>query len=274
MTDPPWLEVGDRVFARRYAFLDQQIGAILTDDGPVIVDTRSTAAHARELLADLRLLTDRPVAAVINSHHHWDHAFGNAVFRPAPIWGHVRCSRGLLAHGEAMRTKLFSWYPELADDLRATTIEPPDRTFEQAATLEIGGRAIELRYLGRGHTDNDIVVVVGGADVLFAGDLLENDATPWFGDAYPLDWPATAAALRTLTTGAVVPGHGSVADASFVERQVAEFQAIADLAGRVHRAEISLDDAVTVAPYPVAEAREPLERALAQLRGAFDESGR
>ena len=105
MTAGRWLEVGDRVFARRYAFLDQQIGAILTDDGPVIVDTRSTAAHARELLADLRLLSDRPVAAVINSHHHWDHTFGNAIFRPAPIWGHVRCARGLLTHGEAMRTE-------------------------------------------------------------------------------------------------------------------------------------------------------------------------
>ena len=269
MTKPIWLEVGERVFARRYAFLDQQIGAILTADGPVIVDTRSTAAQARELLADLCLLTDLPVAAVINSHHHWDHAFGNAVFRPAPIWGHVRCSRALLREADAMRTAVRAAYPELADDLDATAIDPPDRTFEQATTVEIGGRAIELHYLGRGHTDNDIVVVVGGADVLFAGDLLENDATPWFGDSYPLDWPATAAAIRSVATGAVVPGHGSVADASFVERQIAQFQAIAELAGRVHRAEISLDDAVAAAPYPAVDAREPLERALAQLQGAF-----
>ena len=269
MTERIWLEVGERVFARRYAFLDQQIGAILTADGPVIVDTRSTAAQARELLADLCLLTDLPVAAVINSHHHWDHAFGNAVFRPAPIWGHVRCARALLREAEAMRTRVLVAYPELAGDLRATTIDPADRTFEQAATLEIGDRAIELRYLGRGHTDNDIVVLVGGANVLFAGDLLENDATPWFGNAYPLDWPATATAIRNLTTGVVVPGHGAVADASFVERQIAQFQAIAELAGRVHRAEISLDDAVAAAPYPAADAREPLERALAQLQGAF-----
>ena len=50
---------------------------------------------------------------------------------------------------------------------------------------------IRLAYLGRGHTDNDIVVSIPDADVLCAGDLLENGAPPWFGDGYPMDWPAT-----------------------------------------------------------------------------------
>jgi glyoxylase-like metal-dependent hydrolase (beta-lactamase superfamily II) len=82
-----WQEVGDRVFTRRYRFMHQQIGAILTDDGPVIIDTRSTVGHAREVLADLRTLSRQPVAAVIDTHHHFDHSFGNHEFRPAPIWG-------------------------------------------------------------------------------------------------------------------------------------------------------------------------------------------
>ncbi len=89
-----WIEVGERVFTRRYRFMHQQIGAILTEAGPVVIDTRSTVGHAREILADLHEITSRPVAGVINTHHHFDHTFGNHELRPAPIWGHVRCIAG------------------------------------------------------------------------------------------------------------------------------------------------------------------------------------
>ena len=83
-----WIEVGDRVFVRRYTFYDQNIGVVLGDDG-VLVD-RHAVSHrqAREILDDLRELTPRPVAVVVNTHGHYDHAFGNHVFRPATIWGH------------------------------------------------------------------------------------------------------------------------------------------------------------------------------------------
>ena len=97
MTQGPWTEVGDRVFVRRYAFFDQDIGAILTADGPVVIDTRSTPAQARAILDDLRALTAQPVAAVIDTHHHFDHSFGNRQFRPAPIWGHLRCAERIRA---------------------------------------------------------------------------------------------------------------------------------------------------------------------------------
>src|SRR4029077_8692648 len=74
-----WLEVGDRVFVRRYTFYDQDIGAIVGDDGVVIVDTRSSHRQGDEIRADLRRLTPLPVAAVVNTHMHSDHTFGNHV---------------------------------------------------------------------------------------------------------------------------------------------------------------------------------------------------
>ena len=98
---------------------------------------------------------------------------------------------------------------------------------DEGVDIEVGGRQLELRWLGRGHTDNDIAVRVPDAAVLFAGDLLENGATPYFGDGYPLEWPATATALRELVRGAVVPGHGDVAGLEFVDRSIEAFRAIA-----------------------------------------------
>ena len=150
--------------------------------------------------------------------------------------------------------------------------DPPERTFADTATVEIepGGRTVELAYLGRGHTDNDIVVRVADADVLFAGDLLEADATPYFGDAYPIDWPLTVERLVDLVTGAVVPGHGTIGDRGFAVRQMSEFRAVAELARLVHRGVIGIDAAVLRTPYPADTALEPLTRALVQLRGDLD----
>ena len=150
--------------------------------------------------------------------------------------------------------------------------DPPDRVFADAATLDLGGREVRLAYLGRGHTDNDIVVSIPDADVLCAGDLLENGAPPWFGDGYPMDWPATAERILALTGARTVvsPGHGDHGGRSFVETSVAQLRAIASLASRVHAGDLDLETALDAAPWPGQPSREPLERALAQLRGELD----
>jgi glyoxylase-like metal-dependent hydrolase (beta-lactamase superfamily II) len=179
-----WREVGDRVFVRRYEFFDQNIGVVLGDEGMLVVDTRTSPTQADEVIEELRELTRRPTSVVVDTHGHSDHCFGNQRFRPAPIWGHDRCVAMLKTTGERQRAALIANIPDLAQELASLVIDPPDQTFGDRATVEIdpGGRSVELRFLGRGHTDNDIVVLVEDADVLFAGDLLENDATPFFDD--------------------------------------------------------------------------------------------
>ncbi len=271
MTHGRWTEVGERVFVGRYRFFRQNIGALLTDDGPVVIDTRSTAGQAREILDDLRAITPLAVAAVIDTHHHFDHTFGNATFRPAPIWGHLRCAQRVLETTAADLVELADESPEIAEGLADVVLDPPDRTFgDEGADLVVGGRRFELRFLGRGHTDDDIVVVVPDADVVFAGDLVENGHPPGFGDGYPLDWPATLRAVRELVRGAVVPGHGDVGDLAFVDRTIADVAAIADLARRVAAGSLGFADALAAAPYPEPDAREPIERGLAQVRGELD----
>jgi glyoxylase-like metal-dependent hydrolase (beta-lactamase superfamily II) len=267
-----WTEVGDRVFVRRYTFFDQNIVAVLADDEALIVDTRTTHAQARELLDDLRALGAPPVGVVVNTHGHYDHAFGNRVFRPAPIWGHSRCVTMLERTGERQREGAMASMPDVAADLSEVVIDPPDRTFLDRATLCLGDREVELTYLGRGHTDNDIIVRVPDADALCAGDLLENGAVPFFGDGFPMDGAATAEALLALVgpSTVVVPGHGDHAGLSFVESSLEAFRAVAAAGRRVQAGEITLEDALDLVPYPAAEAKEPISRAVAQLRGELD----
>ncbi len=268
-----WLEIGDRVFVRRYAFFDQNIGVVLGGDEALVVDTRSTYVQAREILSDLRRLTTAPVTVVVDTHGHFDHAYGNHVFRPATIWGHERCVTFMARTGEARRATIAAEEPEIADDLDEVVIDPPDRTFSETAYVDVGDRQVELRFLGRGHTDHDIVIRVPGAGVLFAGDLLENGNVPFYGDGYPLDWPETAFRVAELTDNVVVPGHGDHAGRRFAEDQAVAIAALADLARRVHAGELAVDDAVALSPfpaYPGDQVRRPIKRAIAQLRGELE----
>jgi glyoxylase-like metal-dependent hydrolase (beta-lactamase superfamily II) len=264
-----WTEIGDRVFLRRYRFYDQNIVAVLDGGEALLVDTRTTHRQAREIIDDLADLGSPRVPVLVNTHGHYDHCFGNRVFRPAVIWGHERCVTMLERTGEHQRARTAAEIPLLAADLAEVELDPPDCTFASRATVEIGARVVELAYLGRGHTDNDIVVRVPDADVLCAGDLLENGAPPWFGDGDQLEWPATTEAMLSLVGEGtvVVPGHGAHAGRAFVTDSLAAFRAIVALAGRILAGDATLQDAVASGPYPGGASREPLERALAQLRG-------
>jgi glyoxylase-like metal-dependent hydrolase (beta-lactamase superfamily II) len=261
------VEVGPGVYALRYRLFDQQVGLVVGADGALVIDTRTTHRQAHELRDDIRRITPLPVTLVVNTHGHSDHCFGNHVFRPTPIWGHVRCAAMIKRTGALQRAGLRRAIPDLAEELDEVILDAPDRTFDDAATLDLGGRAVELRYLGRGHTDNDIVVLVRDAGVLFAGDLLENGAPPYFGDGYPIDWPATIEALLPLVDGAVVPGHGDVADRAFAASQLDDLLAVATLAREVAAGVAGVEDAVARGPFGPERSREPIERALAQLRG-------
>jgi glyoxylase-like metal-dependent hydrolase (beta-lactamase superfamily II) len=261
------VEVGPGVYALRYPFFDQQIGLVVGADGALVIDTRTTHRHAAELRGDIRRITPQPVAIVVNTHGHSDHCFGNRPFRPAPIWGHVRCVTMIERTGELQRAELAREIPALAEELAEVALDPPDRTFADAATVEVGGRAVELRHLGRGHTDNDVVVLVPDAGVVFAGDLLENGAPPYFGDGFPIDWPATVERLLAIAPDVIVPGHGDVADRGFGAAQLEDLRAIATLAGEVHAGGLDLEVAIGRAPFGPERSREPIERALAQLRG-------
>jgi glyoxylase-like metal-dependent hydrolase (beta-lactamase superfamily II) len=165
--------------------------------------------------------------------------------------------------GEEMRARLLRDYP--GEPFAEVVLTPPTELIEESAVLDHGDRQIELRYLGRGHTDNDIVITVPDASVLFAGDLLENAPAPGFGDSYPIAWAETGRALLGMVDGVVVPGHGDPFDRTFAERQVAELAALAELAKGAASGAIGIDEAVRRSPFPAQPTGEALERARMEL---------
>ena len=227
-----WQEVADGVLVRRHAELDLNCGLVLGDGACLVIDTRSSLGEAADLIAAVRTVTPHPWT-VVNTHAHYDHCFGNAAFRPAAVWGSRGCAAALLATGERQRgdvvAALRAEGDPAADLVLATPLDPPDSLVDEAAVLDVGGREVVLRFLGRGHTDHDLVVEVETPDdraVVFAGDLVEEGAPPAFDDAFPAEWPATLGRLHALARGPVVPGHGAVVDAAYVGAQREELLAV------------------------------------------------
>ena len=123
--------------------------------------------------------------------------------------------------------------------------------------LDLGDRLVELVHPGRGHTGGDLVVRVPDADVLLAGDLIEEsavrDRVPGFGaDSYPMDWPLSLDLVLGLLTPAsvVVPGHGAPVGRDFVEEQRNAIGIVAETIRDLATRGVPVDEALDAAEWP------------------------
>jgi glyoxylase-like metal-dependent hydrolase (beta-lactamase superfamily II) len=220
-----WVEVGDRVFARRYAELDLTVGLVVGDDGCLVVDTRGDEAQGAEFAAAVRDITATPWSVVL-THAHFDHVLGTAAFLPAPVWAHERARLvpgADLGREEFVRQYAAEGRTGLADALARARVVTPDRTVRDRATIDVGGRSVHFDHFGAGHTDNDLVVTVPDAGVVFAGDLVEHDAVTGsfsaesFGSETCLpNWPNALSSIVAIDPTAVICGHGEPVDRDFV----------------------------------------------------------
>jgi glyoxylase-like metal-dependent hydrolase (beta-lactamase superfamily II) len=271
----PFTEVADRVWVLRHPWFDLNVTVVGGDRGLVVVDTHASSLAATEVIGELRRLGRGDLVAVVNTHEHFDHTFGNATFLQEygdlPIHATEEAAERTVPAGERIKGLYRAADDEpRAEEVLATTIRPADTTFSSASVIDLGDRQVELVHPGRGHTGGDLVVRVPDVDVLLAGDLVEESAPPGLGeDCWPMDWPGTLDLVVGLLTPAsiVVPGHGAIVDRRFVEEQCDDLRAVAetirDLAGRgVPEAE-----AVAAAewPFPAEALRHAVPRGYAQL---------
>lgn len=196
------------------------LGLVVGSESVLLVDTGSSPAQGQMVRASISTVTDRPLAYVVVTHWHFDHAFGLAAFVDLTTVGHESV-RGRLGSAEA-GAEAARLGVDLAD------LAAPGRELVVAAAYDLGGRRVEVAHIGRGHTDGDLVVVVPDADVVFAGDLVESAGPPSFGpDSVRDEWAGTLDGLIGLMTERTmaVPGHGDPVDREFVFTQRGEVAA-------------------------------------------------
>ena len=221
-----WEQLTDSVHRCRLPFLDVTVGVVHGRTGTMLVDTGTTLSEARAIDADVQQITGRRVTHVVLTHKHFDHVLGSGAFPDAEIYCAPQVFDCLTTSTDQLREDALSYGADPDEIDRAiAALRPPQHVIDDAL-IDLGNRWVTVAYLGRGHTDADLVVVAPGADgerlVVFTGDLVEESGDPAIdADSYVAAWPDTLDRLLAVggTDATYVPGHGSVVDADFVRRQ-------------------------------------------------------
>ncbi|MGI9417841.1 MAG: quinoprotein relay system zinc metallohydrolase 2 [Geminicoccaceae bacterium] len=182
------------------------LGFVVGGEAVAVVDTGSSALQGRGLREAVRAVTDRPIAYVIATHVHPDHAFGHAAFlEDEPTFvGHRKLPAAIEQRGVFYLDNLKETLGELAD---GTEIVMPDLLVEDVMEIDLGSRRLTLQAHPTAHTDNDLTLLDQASGVLFAGDLLFMERCPVV-DGSLLGWIDVIDGIDEIGAQTVVPGHG------------------------------------------------------------------
>jgi glyoxylase-like metal-dependent hydrolase (beta-lactamase superfamily II) len=189
---------------------DPNTGIIVGDDAVLVADTQATPAMAQDVVRRIREVTDKPIRYVVLTHCHAVRVLGASGYGAQQIIASQDTYDLIVERGEQDKASEIGRFPRLFRDVQSVPagMTWPTITFNQKMTLWLGKLEVQLLQLGRGHTKGDTVVWLPQDRVLLSGDLVEFDATPYAGDAYFKDWPATLANVAALKPVALVPGRG------------------------------------------------------------------
>jgi glyoxylase-like metal-dependent hydrolase (beta-lactamase superfamily II) len=170
------------------------VAVMPTSEGVLIIDDKF-AADGPDIVAKVKTISDKPIRYVINTHQHGDHTGGN---------------ESLLASG----AEIIIQKNARANMVSGKQPGLPRVTFNDESQLFLGGKEVDAKYLGRGHTNGDAVVYFPSERVLHTGDLFVSSGAPFIdsangGSIKELDHTVQKA-LDTFDFDSVIPGHGNV----------------------------------------------------------------
>ncbi|HYY82111.1 MAG TPA: MBL fold metallo-hydrolase [Actinomycetes bacterium] len=245
-------ELADGVYAYT-AQGDPNCGAVVGDDCVMAIEARATPVLAQAWIDELRTVTDKPIRYLALTHYHAVRTLGASAFGSEWIIAHER-TRALIEERGAQdfesEARRFPRLFRAIDSIPGLTW--PTVTFSDELTVWLGRRRVELRHLGRGHTEGDLVVWLPRERVLFAGDLVEAQAAPYMGDAFVADWSGpTLARLAALDAAALVGGRGPAVRGAAVAEAIAQTRdflaTVQRIVGEVVRREGTVKEAFDLA---------------------------
>lgn len=215
-----------------YAYVQPDGGWCLNNAGfltgggrTLLVDTAATERRALALRAAVLSVGAPLPRTVVNTHHHGDHTYGNGVFAPeALIVGHDSARSEQLAAGRQLE---LIWP---ATDFGALAITAPDLTYGDRLTLHVGETEVQVVHPGVAHTTGDSVVWLPEQRIVFTGDLVFAEGTPFLAMGSLAGSLRALALLRSLGAETVVPGHGPLTDPGAYEATERYLRYVAELA--------------------------------------------
>ena len=227
---PSFTELADGVFAYT-AEGDPNTGIIIGDESVLVFDAQATPELAKRVLTAIKQYTSLPVRYLILSHYHAVRVLGASAYQGAEIIASSVTHELIQERGRQDWESEVRRFPRLFQGAQSIPgLTWPTLTFDQSIEIDLGNRLVKVLHPGAGHTAGDTVVWLEDEQLLFAGDLVENGAAPYCGDAYLAQWPTTLSILAQMNPRILLPGRGNVIQSSSDAQQ-----AIADTLGFVSR---------------------------------------
>jgi len=184
------------------------IGVSIGEDGTFIVDDQF-APLTDKIAAAIAVLTDKPVAFVVNSHFHFDHTGGNENFGRAGAY--IVAQDNSRRRMEATQVLAGSGRVQEAYD----DVGLPKITFFDAMRFYFNGNTVELVNTGDGHTDGDAQVYFREANVIHTGDMFVRYGLPFIDQNNGGSTEGMIAALSKIAAlinndTIIIPGHGQL----------------------------------------------------------------
>jgi cyclase len=197
-----------------YDDLSSNSAFLVTDEGVLVIDTRQHPAHGRDLIERIRKITGKPVKWVINTHAHGDHYYGNPAFKAAgaTIIAHRDVVAGMIKNEQLELKRRLAFFKSLNLDPAEVTTALPDVTFDSRMTIKLGGRIVDIMYLGPGQNPGDTLIYFPHARALYVGGPFANNN--WSNMSFTPSMDGWIALLQKLAAmdnvDMYLPGHGDV----------------------------------------------------------------
>jgi cyclase len=193
-------------------FLGANVGCVITELGPILIDTPMLPEEATELRKELRRLSDLEIAHVIYTHQHFDHVMGSAFLSKQTI-AHQGTLTGIQYLKGNLDKEMNLFFPDLYVQRREVfdhlEIVLPRITFSKELTLYGGDVTLQLSFTG-GHSSASVIIYIPEEKVLFMGDNLATGMLPVTANCRFGQWIELLVRIEQMDVETVVPGHGEI----------------------------------------------------------------
>jgi len=174
-------------------------GVIVTSEGVIVLDALNSEPVARAKREAIASTIRQPVRVLVSSTFHNNYSKGNLAY--ADVWkiGHEDYRTDLL--------KLMQREKVPAEEQKARL---PNQTYRDRVTLYLGGKEIQILYVGRAHTRGDSIIYVPQDRIAYLSELFFADQFLYIDDGYGLDWLKALDVVEALGAEIFVPAHGSI----------------------------------------------------------------
>ncbi len=226
------------------------LGFIVGTRGVLVVDAGVSHRFGLQFVATIASVTAVPLQMVVLTDPIQEFHFGSSAFqdRGVPVLAH-RDAAALIA--ERCEICLGRLKRTLGDDaMSGSRVVVPDRSIDATTTIDLGGRTVDLLYLGRGSAPGNLMVLDRRTGVLFTGELVSIDRIPRIRDADLDGWIAALERIATLDVALIVPGHGPIGAPVTARRTLGYLRALEQVVSRLFDEGRSLPATLDAADLP------------------------